>query len=82
MTVISSNLDAVTVTLYDKCKESTAMKNDDIVKFKHGLFSDEAGTRYKVIEVNGDRVIIEFICDLIIPPQSIANVNELEVTQA
>lgn len=51
----------------------------DIVKFKEGLYLDEAGAKYKVVEINGDRAIIEFICDLPFPPQSVANVNELIV---
>jgi len=55
------------------------MKIGDTVKFIEGLYSDEKGTEYKVLEINGDRVIIEFICDLPIPPQSTANLNELIV---
>ena len=39
----------------------------------------EIGASYKVVEMNGDRVVIEFICDLPIPPQSIAKTSELEV---
>jgi hypothetical protein len=31
------------------------------------------------VEINGDRAIIEFICDLPIPPQSVAMVSELEI---
>ena len=41
-----------------------------IVKFKDGLYADEEGAIYKVIEDNGDRVFLEFICDLRFPPQS------------
>ena len=55
------------------------MKKGDTVKFKDGLYPDEEGARYKVIEINGDRVVIEFICYLSIPPQSVAKTNELEV---
>ena len=55
------------------------MKPNDIVKFKDGLYADEANAKYKVIEVNGDRAIIEFVCNLPIPPQSVAKVNELEL---
>jgi hypothetical protein len=33
------------------------------------------------LEINGDRVVIEFICDLPIPPQSVATVSELEVVR-
>lgn len=55
------------------------MKTNDIVRFKKGLYPDEINSKYKVIEVNGDRVIIEHICNLPIPPQSVAKVDELEI---
>ena len=57
------------------------MEIGDIVKFIDGLYSDEKGARYKVVEMNGDRATIEFICHLPIPPQSIAKTKELEVVQ-
>jgi uncharacterized Fe-S cluster-containing protein len=59
--------------------EKKMLKVGDTVKFVDRLYKDEEGARYKVVEVNGDRVIIEFICHLPIPPQSTAKVNELEV---
>jgi hypothetical protein len=55
------------------------MEIGDTVKFIDGLYPDEKGTRYKVLEINGDRAFIEFICDLPIPPQSVAKTSELEV---
>ena len=55
------------------------MEIGDKVKFKDGLYPDEKGARYKVVEMNGDRAVIEFICDLPIPPQSVAKTSELEV---
>ncbi len=55
------------------------MKTGDTVKFKDGLYNDETGARYKVVEIKGDRAIIEFICDLPIRPQSIATISELDV---
>lgn len=57
------------------------MELGDIVQFKYGLYNDEEGAKYKIIEINGDRAIIQFICDLPIPPQSVAVVSELEVVQ-
>lgn len=57
------------------------MKIGDTVKFFDGLYDDENGAVYKVIEINGDRALIEFICDLPIPPRSIAKTKELEVIQ-
>lgn len=41
----------------------------------------EKGAMYTILEINGDRTIIEFICDLPIPPQSVAKTKELEVIQ-
>lgn len=73
------SLDIVTVTVYYKSKENVNMEIGDIVKFIDGLYNDEKEAKYKVVEMNGDRVIIEFICDLPIPPQSIAKTSELEV---
>lgn len=55
------------------------MNIGDTVKFKDGLYPDEVGAKYKVVEINGDRAIIEFIYDLPIPPQSVAKVNEMIV---
>lgn len=55
------------------------MKIGDTVKFLDGLYPDEKGSRYKVLEINGDRAVIQFICDLPIPPQSVAKISELEV---
>jgi hypothetical protein len=36
---------------------------DDIVEFVDPL-EDEVGTTYRVVEVNGDRCIIELVCDM------------------
>ena len=58
------------------------MEIGDTVKFLDALYSDENGARYKVVEINGDRAVIEFICDLPIPPQSTAKVNELKIVQS
>ena len=55
------------------------MEIGETVKFIDGLYPDEKGARYKVLEMNGDRAFIEFICNLPIPPQSIAKTSELEV---
>jgi hypothetical protein len=57
------------------------MKIGDIVKFKDGLYPDETGALYRVIEDNGDRVFLEFICELTFPPQSVAKVSDLEVVE-
>jgi hypothetical protein len=54
---------------------------DDTLKFLDGLCPDEKGAKYKVLEVNSVSVVIEFVCDLPISPQSIAKISELEVVQ-
>jgi hypothetical protein len=55
------------------------MKVGDIVRFQDNLYEDENGTTYKILELNGDRAILQFICDLPIPPQSMAKLDELQV---
>lgn len=55
------------------------MKLGSHVKFVDGLYADEKGAKYKVLEINGDRVKIQFICDLPFPPQSIAMIADLEI---
>ena len=57
------------------------MNIDDLVKFRDGLYDDEEGATYRVIEINGDRALIQFICDLPLPPQSFAKLDELQVIQ-
>jgi hypothetical protein len=34
-----------------------------------------------VLEINEDRAVIEFICQLPIPPWSVANIDELEIVE-
>jgi len=58
------------------------MNIGDTVKFREGLYPDEEDAIYRIVEINGDRAIIEFICDLPIPPQSTAKVNELKIVQS
>ncbi len=55
------------------------MKVGDTAKFVDGLYDDEKGARYRILEINGDRATLVFICNLPIPPQSIARISELEV---
>lgn len=51
----------------------------DLVVFKKGLYQDEERAIYRVVEMNGDRVVIELVnTDMIIKPQSIATLSELE----
>ncbi len=51
----------------------------DLVAFKLGLYADEQGVVYRVVEVNGDRVILELAnTNLTFSPQSVALINDLE----
>lgn len=50
-----------------------------LVIFKDGLYDDEKGTIYRVLEVNGDRVVLELEnSTMSIRPQSIALLSDLE----
>lgn len=56
------------------------IKINDLVKFKDGLYEDEEGAVYRVLEINGDRVVIEFVnTNMIIRPQSVAMLSDLEI---
>jgi len=55
------------------------IKVDDLVIFKKGLYADEDGAVYRVLEINGDRCYLEFVStDMVIRPQSVAILSELE----
>jgi hypothetical protein len=53
------------------------IKVNDIVKYRDE-FPDENNTRYKVLEVNGDRCLIQALTILFIHPTYIAKIPELE----
>jgi hypothetical protein len=55
------------------------MNKGNIVKFLFGLYFDERDTKYTVLDINGDDIVIELICDLPEPPVSVARMSELEV---
>ena len=51
----------------------------ELVTFKKGLYTDEDGAIYRVLEMNGDRVVIELEnTGMVIRPQSIAKLLDLE----
>jgi len=55
------------------------IKIGDLVTFKKGLYADEDGAVYRVLEVNGDRVVLELAnTNMTIRPQSVAILSELE----
>jgi len=53
---------------------------NDLVEFKKNLYKDEVGAIYRVLEINGDRCVIElFNTNMLIRPQSVAMLDELEL---
>jgi hypothetical protein len=51
----------------------------DLVRFKSNLYSDEDGAIYFVLEINGDRTLLELAnTNMVIRPQSVAMVSDLE----
>ena len=56
-----------TITIGDRVKWAVPMEAGDDV------------ARYEVVEVNGDRCIVRFICDLPIAPTTLAKVADLTV---
>jgi len=58
------------------------IKIGDLVIFKRGLYADEKGAVYRVLEINGDRCMLELAnTNMIIRPQSVAILAELEIFQ-
>ena len=51
-----------------------------LVVFKKGLYEDEEGALYRVIEMNGDRCILELVnTSMVLRPQSVAQLSDLEL---
>ena len=46
---------------------SEALRLGDMVEFVEP-FDDEVGATYRLVEINGDRCVIELICDMTIRP--------------
>ncbi len=56
-----------------------SIKIGDFVIFKKGLYKDEEGAIYCVLEINGDRTLIELAnTNMVIRPQSVAVLSELD----
>jgi len=55
------------------------MKIGNLVVFKKGLYDDEDGAIYRILEINGDRCVLELEnTNMVIRPQSVAALSELE----
>jgi len=56
------------------------IKTGDLVTFKKSLYEDEKNTVYRVLEINGDRGMLELAnTNMIIRPQSVAILSELDL---
>jgi hypothetical protein len=54
------------------------VKTGNLVVFKKGLYDDEDGAIYRVLEINGDRCFLELEnTNMIIRPQSVAMLSDL-----
>ena len=47
------------------------------VKFRDPATADEASERYVILELRGDRVLVEYICDMQIKPQFVYPLADL-----
>ncbi len=56
------------------------MKVGDTVKMVEPTPDESGLERFRVLELRGDRVLVEFICDLPIPPTYVFQVSEVEVS--
>lgn len=55
----------------------TSFKIGDTVKWAEPLCESESTERFTILEINGDRCLIEFICCWAIRPTQIAIVHDL-----
>lgn len=58
------------------------MNIGDIVKFSHPATSDEVVERFLVRELRGDRVLVEFVCNMTIRPTFVYFAADLTVDTA
>jgi hypothetical protein len=55
------------------------MKLGDRVKWAQPVSPEESMERFTLLELNGDRCFIRFICDLPIPPVQLAKISDLQL---
>jgi len=68
------------VGVNEQSEDKMDIKTGDLVAFKKGLYVDEEGAIYKVLEINGDRCILEMTnTNMTIRPQSVAILSELDL---
>ncbi len=56
------------------------IKTGDLVTFKKGLYSDEEGAIYRILEINEDRCFLELVnTSMTFRPQSVAMLTDLDL---
>lgn len=56
------------------------VRTGDLVVFQTGLYKDEDGAIYRVLEVNGNRCVLEFVSsNMVIHPESVAILSDLKL---
>lgn len=53
----------------------------DRVKWKQPNADESAEDRFVVLEVNGDRALVEYICDMPVPPTQLVNVDDIVLAE-
>ena len=54
------------------------MNIGETVRFSNPLTPDEAAERFTVLEIRGDRVLVEFICSMHLLPTFVYLLSDLE----
>lgn len=58
---------------------SAAIHKGDLVMFRKGIYPDETGAVYRVLELNGNRCFIDLAnTNMVIRPKSVASLSDLE----
>lgn len=63
----------------ERATEAVMIKVGDYVSFKKPYPDEDPSSRYKVLEVNGDRCKIKYVCNLPIPPVYVVKTADLQV---
>ncbi len=50
---------------------------NDVVRFAEELEPGDRDARFVVLEVNGDRLLVRFVCDLPIAPTQVVKASEV-----
>ena len=57
------------------------MKLGNVVKFKDPINAGEAAERHVVIELRGNRVLVEFVCNMNFKPMGVYLIDDMEVVK-